>query len=253
MKSRVCLLLMACASLVNAQTSVRSGDPQALAIASKSMAALTGGAPISDVTLTGSVTSTAGSVTKVGTLTMMAGGTTSSRVESDLDAGKTTEMRNASTGSPQGVWAINDGPSKTLMQHNEWTDTSWFFPALTSLGDANAVLAYVGQEQHGDSSVFHLRSYRRNSSAVGQQLSQMDFYVDSSTYLPVAAEFSIHPDDNMSLNIPVEIVYSDYQQSNGLLVPMHVQRFIQGTLALDITVSSVSVNTGLPAAEFTVQ
>ena len=232
MKPLACLLvLIACTSISAAQLATSAGDPQATAIAAKARAVLTGNVPVTDVSLSGSVTSIAGSDTKVGTVTMMASGTTSSRVELDLDAEKTTEIRNASTGSPQGAWAMNDGPSKTLMQHNEWTDTSWFFPALTSLSDPNAVLAYIGQEQRGDASVFHLRSYRRNGSAVGQQLSQMDFYVDSSTYLPVAAEFSIHPDDNMNANIPVEIVYSDYQRSNGLLVPMHVQKFIQGSLA----------------------
>jgi hypothetical protein len=55
-------------------------DPQAVAFASQSIAALTGGSPISDVTLTGSVTWSGGTTTETGTATLLASGTGESRM-----------------------------------------------------------------------------------------------------------------------------------------------------------------------------
>jgi hypothetical protein len=145
--------------------------------------------------------------------------------------------------------------------HNCWTDASWFFPVLSSLAasDPSVVLSYVGLESRAGLSVHHLRSYRyvpaksAKTTALTLQLSTTDYYLDASTLLPVAAVFNIHPDDDASVNIPVEILYSQYQLMNGLQVPLHIQRYLQGELAVDLLVSSAMVNSGLPDSEFNIQ
>jgi hypothetical protein len=222
-------------------------------IATKSLDALTNGVTVNDVILSGTATTTASPDTQTGSAILMANRSNSSRIELNLNNDKRTEVRNTTAGIPSGSWNVNDGPSKALSQHNDWTDASWFFPALTSLTDPNAVLTYIGQEQLRGMAVYHLRSYRPNVTKFAEQLSQMDFYVDTASYLPTAITFSTHPDDNASLDIPVEIVYSDYQPFNGVLVPIHVQRYLQGSLTLDVIVTSVTINSGLSNTEFAVR
>src|SRR5439155_24580582 len=73
-------LFLSFACLASAQNPPTS-DPQAVALATKSIAALTGGNPVSDVSLTGNVTWTAGSDIEMGTGTFLAKGTGESRVD----------------------------------------------------------------------------------------------------------------------------------------------------------------------------
>jgi hypothetical protein len=236
-----------------AQNGLSASDLQAQTIAAKSMAAMTGGVVVNDVALSGNVTAIAGSDNQTGTATLLATQGNSSRVELNLGSGKRTDIQNGSGGSSLGTWSTNDGPSKAYAAQNTATDASWFFPALGSIADPNAVLTLVGQEQRGGSAVYHLRSYRTNTISFVQQLSQMDFYLDAVSLLPVACTFNVHPDNDMNVNIPVEIDYSGYQSSNGVQVPMHIQRYIQGSLTLDLTLTSVSINSGLPQTEFAIQ
>jgi hypothetical protein len=46
----------------------------------------------------------------------------------------------------------------------------------------------------------------------------MDFYLDAATFLPAAANLNIHPDSDATTNIPVQVLYSNYQNVNGILV-----------------------------------
>ena len=56
-------------------------------------------------------------------------------------------------------------------------------------------------------------------------LTQIDFYLDSTTSLPAAMTFTVHPDGNALVDIPIEVSFSDYQTINGTQIPFHVQRF----------------------------
>ena len=77
--------------------------PQALALAAQSIGALTSGTAISDVTLTGNVTSIAGSDVETGTGAFVAKGTGASRVDLTPSGGKRSDIRNSSNGFPQGA------------------------------------------------------------------------------------------------------------------------------------------------------
>ena len=81
----------------------------------------------------------------------------------------------------------------------------------------------------------------------------MDFYLDSASLLPVAIVFNANPDDDATRNIAVEVDFSNYQAAGGVLVPMHLQKYVQGTLVLDFTVTGVALNTGLSDGLFAIQ
>ena len=240
-----------------APSQTAASDPQAAAIAQQAMLVLTGGTGIADVTLIGTAQWTAGSLNTSGPITLKARGAGQSRVDLSLNGGSRREIRDASAGRPVCSWVDASGASHTSALHNCMTDAAWFFPALTSLsGGPNVVLSYVGQESRGGVSVHHLRSYVSHDSqdpvlwATIQELSSMDFYLDSSSLLPVALAFNLHPDTDSNTRLPVEIHFSNYQRINGINVPLHIQKYWNGGLTLDISISSVAVNTGLTASAF---
>jgi hypothetical protein len=232
-----------------------TSNPQAVAYAAQSIAAMTGGATVSDVTLTGNVTWTAGSDTEAGTASLKALSTGESRMDLALSNGTLTEIRDASTGTPLGKW-INPGGTGMFAFHNCQTDAVWFFPVLGSLATGpNVVLSYVGLETRNGESVQHIQSFVYQTTALSstlQQMSTLDFYLDATTMLPSAIAFSAHPDNNANANLSVEVDFSNYQTVSGVTVPMHIQKFLQGTLLIDITISTATFNSGLPTSDFTI-
>jgi hypothetical protein len=173
-----------------------------------------------------------------------------------LTGGTRSEIRDSQTGVALGQWT---NPSNTTGQYapqNCATDAVWFFPVLGSLaGGPNVVLSYIGQEARNGGSVQHIQSYIYQASSAGitptpQQLSTMDFYLDATTFLPVAVTFNAHPDNDAGTNLLVEVDFSNYQTMGGSLVPTHIQRYQQGALMADITVTSALFNSGLPLSLF---
>lgn len=251
-----CSLLVAAflASAAPAQTQGTASDPEAQALASKAIAALTGGQHISDVRLTGNVTRDIGT-SDTGTVTLEALGRGESRADMTMSEGTRTEIRDASTGEPEGEWINPDGSTGAMAPHNAWTDPVWFFPAFGSLaGGSNVVLTYIGQESRNGTMVEHIRSYTVGAGQAAipnlRQLSTMDFYLDPVTFLPIAETFNTHPDNNELVNLPVEIDFSDYRVIRGAEVPTRIQRLLQGHVVEDITVTSASFNNGLSLAAF---
>jgi hypothetical protein len=256
---RACLIVLyagfiTLSTLLSAQSAPTS-SPQALAYAAQSVAVLTGGTSISDITLTGNVTWNG---TDTGSASLKALGTGESRIDLALPSGTRTEIRDAETGTAIGQWINPNNTSGALAFQNCQTDAVWFFPALGSLAaGSNVVLSYIGQETRNGTAVQHIQSYvyQPNAMTIGptqQQLSTMDFYLDATTLLPSAIAFNAHPDNNASANLSVDVVFSNYQNINGVAVPMHIQKYQQGNLLVDVVVTSEAFNTGLSLSSFTI-
>lgn len=234
-----------------------ASDPQALAYAAQSIVALTNGTTINDVTLTGTVTWN-GPGSDSGTASLKALGIGESRMDLALSSGQRTEIRDAQSGVQLGEWINPDSTSGQFASQNCWTDAVWFYPALSSLAlGPNVVLSYIGQETRNGVTVQHIRSYVYQANwpagvlPTAQQLSAMDFYLDATNLLPVALTFNAHPDSDASTNLLIEIDFSDYRSVSGTLVPMHIQRYFQGNLLVDLKIISASVNSGLLLSDFT--
>jgi hypothetical protein len=252
----VCLFLsLALTCFASNNTQVVVSSSQAAAYAAQSIVAMTAGASITDATLTGTVTWTAGSETETGTATFLASGTGESRMDLALSSGTRTEIRDASTGTPLGQWIAQDSTSGKFTLHNCQTDAVWFFPVLGSLaGGPNVAFSYIGQETRNGETVQHIQSSPSNQSAgsTQQQLSMMDFYLDATTLLPSAITFNAHADNNLLNNIFVEIDFSDYQVISGVRVPMHIQKSLQGSFLIDLQVSGAVFNSGIAPSNFSI-
>jgi hypothetical protein len=219
--------------------------------AQEAMAALTGGTPVSGVTLNGSVTWSLGNNQGTGTVSLQSSGNTSSQVQLTTTLGNRSETRSwASDGSgPLGQWTDLNGQPHNMPQFNCWTDAVWFYPALSMLSDyADPSMVYVdlGPTQYNGQNVEHIQAYRTMSSlpqTMQQQLqllSTVDYYLASQTALPVAMHFSTHGNADQNVSIPVDIVFSQYQLVQGVQTPYQITRMLNGSPLYQITISSVT-------------
>lgn len=239
-------------------TSAPQSSPQALTLLQQSLSALTGRKSITDVTLSGTARRIAGSDDESGTATFKALLGTGSRLDLSLPSGNSSEVRNVSGGSLTGSWSGPDGVSHPAAYQNLFTDPG-LFPGFTIASFANspsAVVTYIGTETKNGASVTHISAYQLPPYITGnlpRHLSQVDLFLDPSTNLPVFLDFNIHADNNALLDIPVEIQFSGYQLVNGAQIPLHIQKFVNNSLVLDLLFATVQSNSGLPAAAFNVQ
>jgi hypothetical protein len=237
--------------------------PSAATLLAESAAALSGSVTVSDVTLTGTAESIAGSDNESGTVGMKAMAPGESRVDLTLPSGSRSQVRSFdSNGNLIGAWSGPDAVQHPISFHNMLTDSSWFFPALTLnrvAGNSNIAATYIGQESLNGQSVLHVAVSQiptvatAPDVAIMQHLTQMDFYLDPTSYLPVALAFNTHPDTTELTDISIQVLFSNYQTFSGVQVPTHVQQFLNGCLSLDLQIQSVVLNSGLTPSGFTVQ
>ncbi len=227
-------------------------DPQALSLAQKSMAALTGGAALVDVKLQGNVISILGADYETGSGTFQAKGTGESRVDLSLNKGTRSDVRKVTNGDPVGIWKRNSETSQAYAYHNCWTDAAWFLPALSALAQTanpNFIFSYLGQQQHGSINMEHLRVYQLGLGPF-PQLGTIDFYLDAVSLLPAAVAFKVHPDNGLLTDIPVEVNFANYRPINSIQVPFRFQRMFNGSVVLDVTVTNAVLNIGLSDSIF---
>lgn len=237
-------------------------DPRGVALLQGAAAALSGGVPINDATLTGTARRIAGSDDEWGNATLKVTAAGQSRLDFSFPSGPRSEVRAISWNGLVGSWSGRDGVSHAISHHNLMTEPTWFFPALLVARVATKperVISYVGRETRDGVAVDHVMVYQQAAQTSPQfmalleeHLTQLEIFLDAATHLPVAIAFDTHPDNDAGTNIPVQVRYSDYRSVNGVLIPFHVQKFLNNGLVLDIQLQTVSLNTGLAAAAFSV-
>jgi hypothetical protein len=255
----ICILLLA--TSVRAQQAPSASAPTTQFLR-QSLNALTGGVPIRDITLTGTVRRIAGSDDESGTAELKALSTGEALIEMSFPSGSRTEVRATSATGPVGQWTGPEGKLENVPQHNLFVDSAWFFPPLLVakvISSQDSILTDIGPEMKNAHAVEHLSASRQiaastpSLSALLQHLSQTEIYLDSSSLLPVVLSFNIHPDTNALRDVPVEIRFLDYRGVNGVHVPFHVQRYLNGVLALDVQFQTAAMNTGLTPDVFSVR
>ncbi|MGH9686522.1 MAG: hypothetical protein ACRD5K_05460 [Candidatus Acidiferrales bacterium] len=277
-------LFAASVSAQSVSSTPTTSDPQAVALLQKSLAALTGGASVTDVTLTGSAGRIAGSDDEAGSATLEATSADDSRVELSFASGNHVEIRNhsgtplanelppgvtipvaAMTPQPVGAWSGPDGVLHGMVACNTMTEAAWFFPALAIEDIAKSpvwVLTYLGPEIHDGLSVVHVQAAQEIPAIANapqqvvdsvRDLTRTDIYLDPNSLLPVALVFDEHPQENVLIDIPVEISFSAYQAVHGVAVPMHVQKYLNNGLVLDLGITNATFNSGLSTSAFALQ
>jgi hypothetical protein len=259
MRFRLFLLTLLCASAfvpLAAQQSPPT-SPQAVQYLQRALVALSGSTPTNDVTLSGSAHYIAGSDDETGTATLKAV-LGASRIDLNLSGGPRSEVVNTSA-SPAGTWSGPDGVSHAISDHNLMlVDPAWFFPAfpITRGLSSGYVATGLGQENRNGQAVEHVTISQTSTvqtppgAPTMAHLSQMDFFLDSTTFLPAAITFNIHPDNNALLDILIEVRFADYRTVSGVQVPFRIEKYLNNGLILDLQFQTVTFNSGLTASSF---
>jgi hypothetical protein len=282
----VCLASIFCVAFLAAsaqQTNTSASGPQtpqAASIIQQSITAMTGGALITDVTMTGSVTINSGSTTQSGTITLMGNAAGQSQLTLTLPSGTWVTTENFAS-NPR-ISTVN-GPSGTAQDTSPedmmGPSPAWFCPALLMGAAATQSFAasYVAQESRNGSTVSHISIWPPSASSApiyssspnpGVQIlngpsqpntfypGQHELYVDTITLLPQALvlRFRGHRQTNTNLDLtqPIyiqqEVDFSNYQQVGGRLMPFRTQVQAGGIVLMDIQLSSVAFNSGASIA-----
>jgi len=233
-----------------------------VALISQAQSALTGGIGAADLSLNSNAIWAVGKTYETGTATLKVKGTSKARL--DISAGSVirSEIRN-DTADTDGAWIGADGTTHKLALHNCQTLPAWFSPAtfMTAMTGANVVLQYVGQETRNSIAVDHIRYFQRTAglyksqraAALFAQLSQTEIYLDAASHLPRVIVYNSHPEQDQDTNFPVEVRFAAYKVTNGINAPSHIQRLLNGSLNLDLTITSIQVNSGVPDSIFALQ
>ena len=240
-----------------AQTSiVTASNPTAVALASQALQAIAGGTALSDITIQATANYVAGSDQETGTATLVALGNAQSLVTLNLSGGQRQDIRNGIAG----VYIGPDGIAHAMATHNCFIDANWYFPPLSLAAlatDPTQIITLVGQQVYEGHQVYHLTLFHYLGTqspgivALVERVSALDLYLDATTFQPVALDFNIHPNNDAGTNIPAEIRFGAYQQFNGVWAATRIQKYVQNTLLLDLTVTGVAVNSGVSASVFT--
>jgi hypothetical protein len=292
--SRPLLLLLAClvipaALLAQESSSITTSGPQTpqtATILQKAITALTGGTSVTDVTFTGTITvtksanfaisaSAAGNpASETGTITLVATASGQGQSTTTTASGTSVSVQDISQSTPTLTVTGKDGSSHTIQTLSAWTPhPGWFYPALlltSGLSSSSYAASYIGHETWQGTPVEHIAIWRVNTSgasAAFQQASEHDVYLDSSSLLPVAMTYIAHPYNPNSPSTPfvpyrgnspdrlTTIQFSNYQQVQGRLVPLHIRSAMTvipldttSDFISDIQISSASFNTGIVIA-----
>jgi hypothetical protein len=238
-----------------------SSNAQAIKLLQQALAALNPGAPTTDVTLSGTVRYIAGSDDESGTFTVEGTANGSARLNFLLPSGTDSEVLNFAN-IPAGTWSGPDGISHPIAFHNLLAEQIWFCPNLVishRLSAAAYMASYIGHETLDGQAVEHVSVSEvapvpnPPEGVTFEHLTQIDFYLDSTTLLPAAITYNIHPDNNALLDVPVQSRFSDYRSVSGAKIPFHIQRFLNNTLTKDLEVLNVTINSGISTTVFNVQ
>jgi len=259
-----CFILLAGISLALQSTAqsvaAPASDAQAILVANEAQLALTGGTPVSDTVMNANSQWVAGGTRESGTATLKAKGMAQGLMDISGGTVKRREIRNDING-PDGRWAGTDGVAHAVAPHNCWGPAAWFSPhaVVRMMSDPKVVLRYFGQEMRNGIVVDHIQM-RRPSTAKNAQLARdleklsiVEIFLDVTSHLPVAVIFNTHPDDDYGRDIPNEVRFSDYRSVSGVMVPFHIQRWMQGMLNTELTVTTATINSGLTDSDFTLQ
>jgi hypothetical protein len=216
--------------------------------------AFSGGRAFQRVQISGDAAWYAGSQEDSGTVTLTASSDGSSQMELNLAAtGKKTETQSGVGSSSNCQWSGADGVAHRVDHGNCWRAIPWILPAIalhpsvlssqyrfTDIG-AGAVGSGTGVYRHvqgrlaqsGFSGMIDRENKARSTTDIG---------LDPVTHLPAVLAYSVHPDSGAPLQVTFEVRYSDYRAVEGAQIPFHIERYVNGSLQLDIHVTSAVIN-----------
>lgn len=210
--------------------------------------AFTGTAAVSSAVLTGEVRTYAGSKDSSGEITLTASADGSSSVVMQLDSGERSETQDTFANGQGCTWTASDGVTQTTAGPNCLVPVAWFLPEVSLFSAqqpaSNGTLSM--ETDSGKAQVLHWKMSPVPGLSAAMlsllpSLGAYDLHINQVSDLPSSLSYSQHPDDNAADNIPVSVVFSDYRTVDGTEIPFHIQRYLNGTLSIDVTLSNAVI------------
>jgi hypothetical protein len=213
--------------------------------------AVSAGKPFNTVNLSATAEWTAGADHESGTAQLQANVNGSTNVQLSLGKASRTEVQTGIGPSRACNWIDSAGKSRDILGSNCLIAIPWFSPGLFTQPNGNlpALLSITDDGMvMKDGSTFHQVSYLLNLtsadiSSTNQMVSQskVNVFYDPQTFLPTSLEYFIHPDGNDLQNIPVRVVFSNYQSVSGVTLPFQIEKYVNRTLQLKLNVSTATI------------
>jgi hypothetical protein len=223
-----------------------------------------GNKPLMSAVLKGIFTAKGVAGDSSGTITLAALAQKTSQIELESPNGNRREVRNGSGIFPFRMWTGLDGTQHKASQTDlKLPHPAWFFPSfvlLSGVGSPDYWSSDLGTVTWGGKTVKHISIWQRfplgqpvATSSGDKETTQTDFYLDPTTFLPVAMTFHVHidPQDPTELILPsasttgdvlVQVNYSDYRSVQNRQIPFHIQLVQGNSPVMDIQISSVALD-----------
>ena len=239
------------ASSARSQTAVPQ-QTNATAILTQLANAFSAGMPVARVQLSGSANWYAGSLQDSGTVTLTVAASGAATMQLSLAAkGSWTESQSDFGMGMTCQWAGNDAVLHQGDGMNCVRPTAWFLPSVSlqpALIPTSIGVADLGTGTVGSGTYRHLQSQAVITAMptavlpLSVEASTTDVGVDPNTLLPAVLIYQVHPDNGAQVNIPIEVHFSNYQKIGGVEIPFVIERYVNGSLQLEIHVNSAQIS-----------
>jgi hypothetical protein len=213
--------------------------------------AVAGGKTFRVVNLTATAEWIAGSDRESGTAQLQANADGSTNVQLALGKASRTEVQTKASFARTCEWLDQASKSHGVKGPNCLLSIPWFAPTL--LIQPSFQMPFLlrttdeGSVSRGDSAfheisyLFDLNASDTTAAASPPGQSTVKVLYDPKTMLPAILEYVVHPDANDAQNLDVKILFSNYQSVAGVMMPYHIEKYLQRTLQLKLDVTNASV------------
>lgn len=193
----------------------------------------------------------AGSLHTSGTAELQANVDGSASIQLNLSQASRTETQTQADLSRTCQWIDSAGTSHEVLGPNCFLSIPWFAPGLFAQ-PTSQLPPLIGSADDGEisknGSSFHQISYVLNVEGTNSgdtkkliEQSRVKVLYDLQSFLPASLEYSIHPDNDTSQSLDVRVVFSDYRSISGVMVPFHIEKYVQRSLQLKLDISTASI------------
>jgi hypothetical protein len=188
-----------------------------------------------------------------GAVTLLARGTAQFRLDAAIPTGK----RSWAISNGAGTLLDTDGGRTAIPWHNVVNVgiPSWRLPnILAALSDSTVTVSYVGLVQSDQGQAHQIRVEQTDSANPDAKLAAIkavDYFVDAKTYLLLQTVDSTYSTTDLTQAYEHAVAFADYKNVSGVMVPFSITEKISGQNIWSIQLSSITFNTGLTDADFT--
>ncbi len=212
------------------------------------------GNPVQQIQMSGTADWFAGDVQDSGTVTLTASSNGGTQVQFSLGtSGSRTESQSMANGYMSCQWAGSDGIAHPILSGACWRPVFWFLPAMSLqpsllLANSSVVDRGIGTVGASEGTYRIIQAQVWPSDALPEDTAQIAATsativgLDPSSLLPMVVAYSVPTDSGAMSLIAIEIHYSDYHVVDGVQIPFTIQRYVNGSLQIQISLSSTQIN-----------